>query len=221
VLFIFGAGGGSFELLESINDLVCSDYINDEKIILVEDDPKDEFKVVRYKGLGSKISVNYQVINHSDMNKFTGGKTHYGFISVNDAKYKEKIEKEFKLRYVTFIHKGSDILADDVGCGNWFGYGTHVGSDVKLGNHIRMNYGAKVTHCCEIGDYSFIGINSVLCGGVKIGKGVQVNSGAVIINKNITIGDYAIIGAGAVVTKDVKPGQVVMGVPAKEKVKKK
>jgi len=49
----------------------------------------------------------------------------------------------------------------------------------------------------EIGDYVFIGPRSIILPGVKIGKG-------------------AVVAAGAVVTKDVLPGQVVGGIPAKE-----
>jgi len=49
----------------------------------------------------------------------------------------------------------------------------------------------------EIEDYVFVGPRVIIQPGIKIGKG-------------------AIIAAGAVVTKDVPPGKVVGGVPAKE-----
>ena len=48
-----------------------------------------------------------------------------------------------------------------------------------------------------IDDYVFIGPRAIILPGVHIGKG-------------------AVIGAGAVVTKDITPGMVVGGVPAKE-----
>jgi len=52
---------------------------------------------------------------------------------------------------------------------------------------------AKVT----IGDYVFIGPRAIILPGVTVGKG-------------------AIIAAGAIVTKDVAPGSIVAGTPAKE-----
>ena len=45
-------------------------------------------------------------------------------------------------------------------------------------------------------------------------QGASIGSGATILS-NVTIGERAIIGAGAVVTRDVKPGTVVAGVPAR------
>lgn len=45
-------------------------------------------------------------------------------------------------------------------------------------------------------------------------KGASIGSGATILC-GLTIGERALVGAGAVVTKDVPPGAVVAGVPAK------
>ena len=47
-----------------------------------------------------------------------------------------------------------------------------------------------------------------------VGKGASIGSGAVIMC-GIKIGAGALVGAGAVVTKDVAPGVVVAGVPAR------
>lgn len=49
---------------------------------------------------------------------------------------------------------------------------------------------------------------------IVIGQNVWVGSNATIL-QGVTIGDDAIIAAGAVVTKDVVPGTIVGGVPAK------
>ena len=47
-------------------------------------------------------------------------------------------------------------------------------------------------------------------------KGASIGSGATIL-ANITIGEKAIVGAGSVVTKDVPPGTIVAGNPARIK----
>ena len=47
-------------------------------------------------------------------------------------------------------------------------------------------------------------------------KGASIGSGATIL-ANVTIGEKAIVGAGSVVTKDVPPGAIVAGNPARVK----
>jgi len=79
-----------------------------------------------------------------------------------------------------------------------------------------------------IGDDVFIGPRVTFCndlypkasGAWKVSRtlvedGASIGAGCTIVC-GITIGTNARIGAGAVVTKDVKPNQVVAGVPAKQ-----
>ncbi len=49
---------------------------------------------------------------------------------------------------------------------------------------------------------------------IVIGKNVWIGSSSTIL-QGVTIGDDAIVAAGAVVTRDVAPGTIVGGVPAK------
>jgi serine O-acetyltransferase len=51
-------------------------------------------------------------------------------------------------------------------------------------------------------------------GGPTLGDRVRVGAGALILGP-LHVGDDAVVGAGAVVVKDVPPGKVVAGVPAR------
>ncbi len=53
-----------------------------------------------------------------------------------------------------------------------------------------------------------------ISGGVDIGAGALVGTGAQIL-QYLTVGDGAIVGGGAVVTKNVAPGVLVVGAPAR------
>ncbi len=48
----------------------------------------------------------------------------------------------------------------------------------------------------------------------RVCRRASIGSGAVILG-GVTIGEGALVGAGAVVTRDVEPGTVVAGVPAR------
>ena len=52
------------------------------------------------------------------------------------------------------------------------------------------------------------------CEKTYIKKGASIGSGATLLC-GITVGEKSIVGAGAVVTKDVPPGMIVAGNPAK------
>lgn len=49
---------------------------------------------------------------------------------------------------------------------------------------------------------------------VTLRRGCYLGAGCLIL-PGVTVGERAVVGAGAVVTRDVPPGQVVVGVPAR------
>ena len=79
---------------------------------------------------------------------------------------------------------------------------------------------ALINVACTLGHESVIGRGSVvnhaasISGGVTLGDGVLVGTGARVL-QYLEIGAGATVGAGAVVTRNVAPGSVVVGVPAR------
>jgi len=102
---------------------------------------------------------------------------------------------------------------------------------LKMGAYCCLSAGVTVYNLGEvtIGDHTVISQDVYLCAGshdhthpnlpltrppIHIGSGVWICAGA-FIGPGVTIGDNAVVAARAVVVKDVPPGTIVAGNPAR------
>jgi serine O-acetyltransferase len=81
-------------------------------------------------------------------------------------------------------------------------------------NGIVVFPGAVIGPNCLLMQQVTLGVDGRREGAPRLGGHVDVSAGAKIIGP-VTIGDHALIGANAVVTKDVEPGAIMVGVPAR------
>src|SRR6266478_4433239 len=87
----------------------------------------------------------------------------------------------------------------------------------EIGAGTVVSTGAIVFAGSKIGERVILGDQSCVRERVKgptIRRGARVGGGAVLL-PGIEIGEEAFVGAGAVVTKDVEPGMLVVGSPAR------
>jgi sugar O-acyltransferase (sialic acid O-acetyltransferase NeuD family) len=97
--------------------------------------------------------------------------------------------------------------------------GTVITSNVKIGIGCLINPNCTISHDCIIGDFVEISPGVNITGKCTIGNNCSIGTGAIIL-PGITIGNNAVIGAGAVVTKNVEAETTMVGVPAKNFIKK-
>ncbi len=106
-----------------------------------------------------------------------------------------------------------------VGDGSVICAGTIITCDVTIGRHVHINLDCTIGHDAVLEDFATLAPGAHVSGWVRIEKGAYVGTGASIINgepgKPLIIGAGATVGAGAVVVKNVEPGSLVVGVPAK------
>ena len=120
------------------------------------------------------------------------------------------------LDVVAAIHPAATISPSaTIGNGPTIMAGAVVNADAKLGANVIVNTGAVVEHDCIIQDHVHVATGANLASTVHVGVGAHIGLGA-SVRQCVSIGASSVIGAGAAVVKDVPPGVVMVGVPARE-----
>ncbi|WP_416954718.1 hypothetical protein ACNKF0_20970 [Nocardioides sp. T5] len=102
----------------------------------------------------------------------------------------------------------------EVGPGSILCAGVRLTTHIRIGRHVHLNLNATVGHDTTIGDYVSANPLASISGDCVIEDEVLIGVAGVVLN-GLRIGRASVVGGSACVVKDVPPGVVVKGIPAK------
>jgi len=138
-------------------------------------------------------------------------------VAIGDCEARVRIAAELQrrnFRLVTLIHPAA-VVADSVrvGAGTVIMAGAVINANADIGDNAIVNTGAIIEHDCVIEDGAHICPGVRLGGGVKVGSETWIGIGA-IVKDRVRIGKGVTVGAGSLVLKDVADRVTVYGSPA-------
>lgn len=145
-------------------------------------------------------------------------------------RYLRGIKKQIRFSFKSLLHKIAMNVTNDRVKNTFYRWrGTRIGEHVRIADGVfieevrpdlieiedGVNIGPRTVIVAHDSSYHCINPDiPVIFARVYIRKNAYIGANATIL-PGITIGEGAIVAAGAVVTKNVDPGTIVAGVPAR------
>lgn len=138
----------------------------------------------------------------------------YATIAINDSEIRRHVAEKLDVLGDVALVDPSAVVGPNV----LLNFGTVVApnavllTEVELGYHCHINYGATMTRC-KMQSFSTISPGATICGNVEIGECTMIGAGAVVCERS-TVGNNVRVGAGAIIPphSKVPDGVTVRGV---------
>ena len=162
---------------------------------------------------GSRILNDEDLLKFSQENGIKYAITSIGNNKIRAEKY--NLLKSRGLQMISLIHPQALIdtkvtFGDNV----IIEMGTAIHTNSSIGNNVFLGGDALIGHHNKIGNHVLVGGIVSFGGSLIVEDYVSIGVRA-SIKPGVRLGKGSVVGVGAAVVKDVTPGDVVVGVPAK------
>ncbi len=118
-------------------------------------------------------------------------------------------------RYATVVHPAAVLgTGCSVGPGSVLLAHAVLTADVTVAGHVAVMPHTVLTHDNVVERFATLASGVRLGGNVRLGAGCYLGAGA-LVREGVAVGAGAMVGMGAVVLRDVPPGEVWVGNPAR------
>jgi acetyltransferase-like isoleucine patch superfamily enzyme len=146
------------------------------------------------------------------------------------------IAPDVKLGESVKLSKFINLYGCEIGAGSKIGAFVEIQKNARIGRNCKISSHTFICEGVTIEDNVFVGHGVVFINDTYprattpegklqseadwkveptlVKRGASIGSGATILSR-VVIGENALVGAGSVVTKDVAPGAIVVGSPAR------
>jgi len=210
-IVILGAGGNSIAIVDAIEALNAGTRSPRYRLLgFLDDLPENEGRTV----------MGYPVLGPIDQAaRWSGCGFINGIASTESFRLKSKVIERSGIpdeSFETIVHPRAVVAVDaKIGRGCAILANSVLCPGVSMGNHVIMLQNSSVNHHSTVADFATISAGVTILGCVSVGTGAFVGGGSAIA-PYVKIGEGALVGMGATVIRNVAPGTVVVGNPARE-----
>ena len=207
---VYGVSGCGRGVMPLARDCVLASGLSKDRLVFVDDNPE-------------AVEVNgHRVLTYSEFLEVPAG-TRHAVLAIANGVVRERLAVRCQADGILSwsVRAGNVVEMDvvELGEGAILCPFVTLTSNIRIGRHFHANLYSYVEHDCVIGDFVTFAPGVKCNGNVVIEDHAYIGTGAVIKQgrpgQPLVIGRGAVIGMGAVVTKNVSPGEMVVGNPAR------
>lgn len=197
-IVIIGYSGHAYVVIETFESM-------GKKVVGYFDYEKKKYNpyALNYLGVENQNSIN-EILANNDY-----------FIAIGDNYIREKVYQKINFieRFAQAIHTKAVVSRTaQIGKGALIAANVTINAQVRIDDGVICNTNSIIEHECILKNFCHIAPSATLCGNVEVGMRSFVGANSVI-KQGVKIGDDVIIGAGSVVLKDIPKDSKVVGNP--------